>query len=186
VDGLDEIGRTAAPAPMRSVEVVVIEEEKTDGKPPPGGDRARSKVRSAAADKTEQDVRDQAILPGSEGTAAREAVAAPVEVEQQVIGEKQGHGCPLPCGGRARAKARKAGARKMEEALLDPADTLQENKRTAAGEAVAAAEAEDVAAGKRRTRKTMKSKGKMVLDKEEEVSVAVQKEEKGEDKFRFP
>ncbi|CAO2202788.1 unnamed protein product [Urochloa humidicola] len=178
VDGLDEIGRTAPPvSAMKSVEEVIVEEEKTDGRPAPGGGRAGSKGRTAAADKVEQDAPDQAVLQGNQGTAVRESVA-PVEMEE-VIGEKQGHGCPLPRGGRTRAKTRKAEVHKTEEEVLAP-DTLQENQRAAAGEGMAPVEAEKVATGKGRTRRSTRSKVKMALDKEEVVAVAVQKEEKAD------
>ncbi|CAO2162522.1 unnamed protein product [Urochloa humidicola] len=176
VDGIDEIRRAAAAAPiseMKSVEEVIVDEEKTDGRPLPGGGRAGSKGRTAAADKTEQNAPDQTVLQGKQGTAVRESVA-PVEMEE-VIGEKLGHGCPLPQGGRTRAKTRKAAVGKREEAVLAP-DTLQENQKAAAGEGIAPVEAQEVATGKGRARRSTRSKVKMDLDKEEVVAVAVQKE----------
>ncbi|OEL18179.1 hypothetical protein BAE44_0020802 [Dichanthelium oligosanthes] len=168
VDGLHEIGRTAAP-PMSAREVI-IEEEKIDRSPLPRGGRARSKAMTAAADTMEQDL---LTLQGSQGAAAREAVA-PVEEVEEVIGEEQGHGCPLPRGGRARAKTRKAVAHKSEEVVLAP-DTLQGSHRTTAGEGMAPVEAEEVATGKR-TRRSARSKVKMALDQKEEVPAAVRKE----------
>ncbi|CAL4976214.1 unnamed protein product [Urochloa decumbens] len=154
VDGIDKIGRAPPPPPiseMKSVDEVIVEEEQKHGSPPP---------------------RDK----GSEGAAAREAVA-PVDVEE-VIGEKQGHGCPLPRGARARVKTRKAVAPKTEVALLAP-DTLQENKGTvtaAEGNAMAPVDAVKVATGKGRTRRSTSSKVKMALGQEEEVAVEIQKE----------
>ncbi|CAL4949992.1 unnamed protein product [Urochloa decumbens] len=171
VEGIDEIGRAAAPpiSAMKSVDEVIVEEEKKHGSPTPCAGRARSKARTAVADKMDEG-------EGSEGAAAREAVA-PVDVEE-VIGEKQGHGCPLPRGARARVKTRKASAPKTEVALLAP-DTLQENQGTATaaeGEGMAPVDAENVAIGKGRTRRSTRSKVKMALGQEEEVTVEIQKE----------
>jgi hypothetical protein len=181
VDGLDEIGRRAPPPPaMKSADEVIIEEEKTDGSPLPRGGRARSKARTAAADKMDQDVQDQVTLQGSQGAASREVVA-PVQVEE-VIGQEQGHRCPLPRGGRARVKTRKAAAHKEEVTVLAP-DTLQGSQRTAAGEGMALVETEEVATAKRRMRRSARSKMKMALDQKGAEEAAVLEEPKGEDKF---
>ena len=91
-------------------------------------------------------------------------MVAPVEVEEQ------GHRCPLPRGGRARVKTRMAALQKEEVAVLAP-DTLQGNQRTGAVEGMALVETEEIATGKRRTRRSARSKMKMALD------------QKGEDKF---
>ncbi|PUZ56570.1 hypothetical protein GQ55_5G331600 [Panicum hallii var. hallii] len=176
VDGLDEIGRRAPPPPaMKSADEVIIEEEKTDGSPLPRGGRARSKARTAAADKMDQDVQDQVTLQGSQGAASREVVA-PVQVEE-VIGQEQGHRCPLPRGGRARVKTRKAAAHKEEVTVLAP-DTLQGSQRTAAGEGMALVETEEVATAKRRTRRSARSKMKMALDQKGAEEAAVLEEPK--------
>jgi hypothetical protein len=175
VDGLYEIGRRAPPPAMKSADEVIIEEEKTDGDPPPRGGRARSKVRTAAADKMDQDVRDQVTLQqGSHGAAAREVV--PVEVEEQ------GNRCPLPRGGRARVNTRMAALHKEEATVLAP-DTLQGSQRTGVVESMALVETEDVATGKRRTRRSARSKMKMALDQKGAEEAAVLEEPKGEDKF---
>ncbi|RLN24145.1 uncharacterized protein C2845_PM07G09920 [Panicum miliaceum] len=174
VDGLDEIGRRARPAAaMKSADEAIIEEEQTDGSPLPRGGRARSKARTAAADKMDQDVRDQVTLHGSQGAGARDVVA-PVEVEE-VIGQEQGHRCPLPRGGRARVKTRKAAAHK-EEATVLVHDTLEGSQRTAVGEGMALVETE--ATGKRRTRRSARSKMKMALDQKGAEEAAVLDEPK--------
>nr|CAB3488382.1 unnamed protein product [Digitaria exilis] len=173
VDGLDEIGRAGAP-PMKSVEEVIMDEEKIDGNPLPRGGRARSKARTAAKDKLEQDVGDQATLQGIQGTAAREALA-PLNVAE-VTREEQGHGCPLPRGRCVGAMTRKAAAHKTEEAVLAP-DTFQGSQRTEAGEGPAPVEAEEVATGKRRTTRCTRSKAKMALDQKEATEC---KEQKGD------
>ncbi|RLM91996.1 uncharacterized protein C2845_PM08G14880 [Panicum miliaceum] len=179
VDGLDEIGRRAAPPPpaVKSADEVIIEEEKTDGSPLPRGGRARSKARTAAADKMDQDVQDQVTFQGSQGAASREVVA-PVQVEE-VIGQEQRHRCPLPRGGRARVKTRKAAAHKEEVTVLAP-DTLQGSQRTAAGEGMALVETEEVATGKRRTRRSARSKMKMALDQKGAEEAAVLEEPKAD------
>ena len=103
-------------------------------------------------------------------------MVAPVEVEEQ------GHRCPLPRGGRARVKTRMAALQKEEVAVLAP-DTLQGSQRTGAGEGMALVETEDVATGKRRTRRSARSKMKMALDQKGAEEAAVLEEPKGEDKF---
>nr|CAB3485874.1 unnamed protein product [Digitaria exilis] len=178
VDGLDEIGRAGAPpmSAVKSVEVVVMDEEKIDGNPLPRGGRARSKVRTAATDKLEHDVGDQATSQGIQGTAAREALA-PLNVAE-VTREEQGHGCPLPRGRRVGAMTRKAAAHKTEEAVLAP-DTFHGSQRTEAGEGAAPVEAEEVATGKRRTVRCTRSKVKMALDQKDATECKEQKDPDG-------
>ncbi|XP_066365094.1 methyl-CpG-binding domain-containing protein 10-like isoform X2 [Miscanthus floridulus] len=170
VDRTDEIGRTAPP--MSAMKEVTIMEEQTHGSLLPRGSRARAKTRMIAAGNTEEDVPDL-TLQGCQRTAARKAAVAPEAAE--AIGEEQELGCPLPRGGRARGKTRKAGARKMEEEVVPAPHALPGNKRTVADEAV---DAEEVAIGMR-TRRSARSKVKIALDqKEEDVQAAVRKEHK--------
>ncbi|KAG2588893.1 uncharacterized protein LOC120673344 isoform X2 [Panicum virgatum] len=118
----------------------------------------------------DQDVRDQVTLQqGSHGAAAREVV--PVEVEEQ------GHRCPLPRGGRARVNTRMAALHKEEATVLAP-DTLQGSQRTGVVESMALVETEDVATGKRRTRRSARSKMKMALDQKGAEEAAVLEEPK--------
>ncbi|TKW14566.1 hypothetical protein SEVIR_5G176900v4 [Setaria viridis] len=179
VDGFEEIGTTVPPpvSAIKSVEEVIIEEEKKDGIPLSRGGRARSRARTAAADRMEQDAPDQGALQGSQGTGAREP-GAPVDREE-VIGKEQGHGCSLPRGGRARAKTRKAASHKTEEAVVAPETLqLQGSQRTASGEGMAPVEAEEVATGKRRTRRSGRSKVRMASDQKEEVPAVAHMEQK--------
>ncbi|CAD6207429.1 unnamed protein product [Miscanthus lutarioriparius] len=155
VDRTDEIGRTAPP--MSAMKEVTIMEEQTHGSLLPRGSRARAKTRMVAAGNTEEDVPDL-TLQGCQRTAARKAAVAPEAAE--AIGEEQELGCPLPRGGRARGKTRKAGARKMEEEVVPAPHALPGNKRTVAEEAV---DAEEVAVGMR-TRRSARSKVKIALD----------------------
>ncbi|KAK8452801.1 hypothetical protein SEVIR_5G176900v4 [Setaria viridis] len=183
VDGFEEIGTTVPPpvSAIKSVEEVIIEEEKKDGIPLSRGGRARSRARTAAADRMEQDAPDQGALQGSQGTGAREP-GAPVDREE-VIGKEQGHGCSLPRGGRARAKTRKAASHKTEEAVVAPETLqLQGSQRTASGEGMAPVEAEEVATGKRRTRRSGRSKVRMASDQKEEVPAVAHMEQKVSDK----
>jgi len=171
VDRTDEIGRTAPP--MSAMKEVTIMEEQTHGSLLPRGSHARAKIRMIAAGNTEEDVPDL-TLQGCQRTAARKAAVAPEAAE--AIGEEQELGCPLPRGGRARGKTRKAGARKMEEEVVPAPHALPGNKRTVAEEAV---DAEEVAV-RMRTRRSARFKVKIALDqKEEDVQAAVRKEHKG-------
>ncbi|XP_066334609.1 methyl-CpG-binding domain-containing protein 10-like isoform X2 [Miscanthus floridulus] len=166
VDRTDEIGRTAPP--MSAMKEVTIMEEQTHGSLLPRGSHAPAKIRMIAAGNTEEDVPDL-TMQGCQRTAARKAAVAPEAAE--AIGEEQELGCPLPRGGRARGKTRKAGARKMEE------EVVPGNNRTVAEEAV---DAEEVAVGTR-TRRSARSKVKIALDqKEEDVQAAVRKEHKAD------
>jgi len=171
VDRNDEIGRTAPP--MSAMKEVTIMEEQTHGSLLPRGSHARAKIRMIAAGNTEEDVPDL-TMQGCQRTAARKAAVAPEAAE--AIGEEKELGCPLPRGGRARGKTRKAGARNMEEEVVPAPHALPGNKRTVAEEAV---DAEEVAVGMR-TRRSARSKVKIALDqKEEDVQAAVRKEHKG-------
>lgn len=110
---------------------------------------------------------------------------------EEAVGGEQEHGCPLPRGGRARGKRRKAGARKSktegdeEEVMVPGPQTLPGPKMTVAREAAAAPvdDAEEAAVGIR-TRRSARSKVKVALDqKEEDVQApAARKEQKVSDK----
>ncbi|XP_008671669.1 uncharacterized protein [Zea mays] len=110
---------------------------------------------------------------------------------EEAVGGEQEHGCPLPRGGRARGKRRKAGARKSktegdeEEVMVPGPQTLPGPKMTVAREAAAAPvdDAEEAAVGIR-TRRSARSKVKVALDqKEEDVqAAAARKEQKVSDK----
>ncbi|KAK3164435.1 hypothetical protein QOZ80_1AG0018280 [Eleusine coracana subsp. coracana] len=90
---------------------------------------------------------------------------------KSAVGKDQHNGCPLPRGGRGRATRSRSAAHKMEDAVL-AADTLQSTQKTAAQEAAVAVNVEEVSTGKRKTRRSRRSKKKMALGKKEGEEVA--------------
>ncbi|KAK3160878.1 hypothetical protein QOZ80_1BG0066620 [Eleusine coracana subsp. coracana] len=85
---------------------------------------------------------------------------------KSAVGKDQHNGCPLPRGGRGRATRSRSAAHKMEDAV-PAADTLQSTQKTAAQEAAVPVNVEEVSTGKRKTRRSRRSKVKMALGKKE-------------------
>ncbi|TVU20718.1 hypothetical protein EJB05_30312 [Eragrostis curvula] len=109
-------------------------------------------------------------------TAAPPEMSAVKSAAEEVAGEEQRHGCPLPHGGRSQATTRRAAANKTEEGAPVPETLQQMSQNTAPRDTTVSVETEAVSAGKRRTRRSRRSKVKEAFDQKEEAAAAELKE----------